>query len=148
MLLIEYGEFTAILAGDAEGVTEAQAVTNFANDLKASVLAAAHHGSNSNQSNSADWITAVSPDVVVFSAGKLFGHPRCTALNRFNAVRDAFEHDIRCGVSNDTFEPVMRTRKAQYLTDINGTIVITSKGQSPLRVHCTRTAECEATIPH
>jgi beta-lactamase superfamily II metal-dependent hydrolase len=148
MLLIEYREFTAILAGDAEGVTEAQAITNFANDLKANVLGAAHHGYSSNQSNGSTWITAVAPDVVVFSAGQLFGHPRCTALNRFNAVRDAFEHDVRCGVSNEKFEPAFRTRKTQYLTDMNGAIIITSNGQSPLRVNCTRSAECEATILH
>jgi hypothetical protein len=148
MLLIEYGEFTAILAGDAEGVTETQAITNFANDLKANVLGAAHHGSNSNQSNGATWINAVAPDVVVFSAGQLFGHPRCTALSRFNAVRHAFEHDVRCGVSNEKFEPPFRTRKAQYVTDMNGAIVVTSNGQSPLRVNCTGSAAWEATIPH
>ncbi len=148
MLLIEYREFTAILAGDAEGVTQAQAVTNFTNDLKANVLGASHHGSNSNQSNNADWITAVAPDVVVFSAGTLFGHPRCLTVNRFNNVRETFAHDVRCGASNTQFEPPTRTRRAQYMTAMSGAIVITSNGQSPFRVHCTRTAECGATVPH
>jgi competence protein ComEC len=96
VLMIEHGEFTVVFTGDAEGITEARAVTNFANNLKADVLSASHHGANTEGSNGSGWVTATSPDVVVFSAGEKFGHPRCAAVDRFNTVTETLEHDVRC----------------------------------------------------
>jgi beta-lactamase superfamily II metal-dependent hydrolase len=53
VLMIEYHEFTAVFTGDAEGPTESQAITNFANNLKATVMTGSHHGANTQGSNSA-----------------------------------------------------------------------------------------------
>ena len=148
VVMIEYHEFTAVFTGDAEGPTESQAITNFANNLKATVMTGSHHGANTNGSNSAGWITATSPDVVVFSAGERFGHPRCEAVNRFTTIAETLEHQVRCGVSNTQYGPVTRTRQAQYMTEVSGAIIITSNGHAPLALHCTRSQECGVRIPH
>ena len=148
VLMIEHGEFTAVFTGDAEGATETQAINNFVNNLKATVMTGSHHGANTHGSNGADWVTATAPDVVVFSAGERFGHPRCEAVNLFNTVTETLEHQVRCGVANTQYGPVTRTRNAHYMTEISGAIIITSNGHSPLALHCTRSQECGVRIAH
>jgi beta-lactamase superfamily II metal-dependent hydrolase len=136
------------LPGDAEGGTESSAINNFANNLKATVLAGSHHGSNSHGSNGTGWITATAPDIAVFSAGQGFGHPRCTSVARFTTTAETIEHNVRCGTSNTTFGPVTRTTRAHYMTAISGAVIVTSNGHSPVAVHCTRSPECGVRIPH
>jgi competence protein ComEC len=151
VLMIEpaaHTEFTAILTGDAEGVTESQAVNNFANNLKATVVAGSHHGANTHGSNGASWITATAPDVVIFSAGERFGHPRCAAVDRITTSKQTLEHEVRCGVSNTAYGPITRTRRAHYMTAVSGTVIVASDGHSPMSLHCTRTAECGVKIAH
>jgi beta-lactamase superfamily II metal-dependent hydrolase len=75
VLMIEYGEFTAVFTGDAEGATESQSINNLSNNLKATVMTGSHHGANTHGSNGAGWVTATSPDVVVFSAGETVWAP-------------------------------------------------------------------------
>lgn len=97
VLMIEYEEFTVIFSGDAEGPTEAQAMTNFQSNVKATVLTGSHHGARTNGSNGPKWAAATAPDVVVFSAGEQFRHPTCTAVGRFTTVAETIEHAARCG---------------------------------------------------
>jgi competence protein ComEC len=148
VLMLEYGEFTAVFTGDAEGTTESREINNFGNNLKASAMSASHHGASTHGSNGADRATSTAPDVVVFSAGDRFGHPRCDAVNRFTTVVQTLEHDVRCGISNAQYGPVTQTRWAHYMTRISGTVIVTSNGHSPMALHCSRSADCGAKIPH
>jgi beta-lactamase superfamily II metal-dependent hydrolase len=81
MSLLEYGDFTAIFAGDAEGVTEDR--INYPAGLKASVLVGSHHGSSTHRSNSSEWVNAVAPKMSVFSSGYQFQHPKCASVACF-----------------------------------------------------------------
>ena len=82
-LMIEYGDFSTIFSGDAEGETEDQSVMNFGDTLQTTVLMGSHHGATTHQSNDTDWANATKPDVIVFSAGTRFGHLKCAAVSRY-----------------------------------------------------------------
>jgi competence protein ComEC len=86
VLMLEYEDFTAVLTGDAEGSTEARVSTNYDDTIQATVLTTSHHGANTNGSNSLAWANAVAPTVLISSAGRRFGHPRCAAVARFAAT--------------------------------------------------------------
>ncbi len=150
VLMVEYGEFAVIFPGDAEYSTEAQAMRNFPGGVKASVLSSSHHGTSTHGSNHPAWVDAVSPQVVIHSSGKLNGHPRCKATERYkDYLADVPTHDVRCGENNDdnNLNPVP-SNKAEYVTSVSGEITVTTNGQSPLRVSCSRDPRCDASIPH
>ena len=87
--MIEHEDFTAVFSGDAEGRTESQAITNFRNAVKATVLTSSHHGATTFSSNSqlwALWANTSAPDVLISSAGNRFFHPRCVAVERFSSL--------------------------------------------------------------
>ena len=146
LVLIEYQDFTAVFTGDAEGETEARAITNFADNVKATVMTSSHHGASTHASNSQEWATSASPDVLVSSAGNKFFHLRCDATNRFNTLATTREHSVRCG--NSSAYTSSRTTRAHYVTEVNGAVIVTSNGRSPLSVHCTRSSECGVKISH
>ena len=79
VLLITYGETSALLAGDVEKRMERFVVTE---SPRADLLKVAHHGSNT--STTGELLAAVHPRVAVISAGyhNLFGHPRAEVLAR------------------------------------------------------------------
>ena len=146
VLMIEYEDFTVMFSGDAEGDTEAQAVTNFDNSLRATVMTASHHGASTFGSNSQAWADATAPDLLIASAGNRFFHPRCAATNRFTSLAATKAHEIRCGTSSSYV--TSRTNRALYVTEVNGTVIITSSGRSPVTVNCTRSVECGVRIAH
>jgi competence protein ComEC len=146
VLMIEYQDFTAVFTGDAEGSTEARAITNFGTNVKATVMTSSHHGASTHASNSQDWATMTAPDVLISSAGDKFFHPRCDSVNRFTTLATTREHSVRCGSS--TAYTSSRTTRAHYVTEVNGTVIVTSNGRSPLSVHCSRSSECGVTIAH
>ena len=142
VLMIEYGDFRAILSGDAVGATENQAIKNYDGDVRATVLSGSHHGAATGGSNSEDWAEATAPMVTVFSAGDRYYHPRCAAVDAYREyLAQANDHPARCGVSG-AYRPKYRTRQAEYMTEINGTVMVTSDGGNGLDVHCTRTPGC------
>ncbi|MDP6716289.1 MAG: DNA internalization-related competence protein ComEC/Rec2, partial [SAR202 cluster bacterium] len=75
-----YGSVSFMLAGDTFRVGERLMIRN-GTPIESNVLKAAHHGSRS--SSAGDFISAVSPDVVVISAGpdNRFGHPHQETLD-------------------------------------------------------------------
>ncbi len=148
VLNIEYGDFVATFTGDAEGTTERAARENLDGAVKTTVLSGSHHGARTHSSNSQTWVNATAPEIVIFSAGRKFGHPQCDAVERFEAsLAQATEHPAQCGEGSD-YEPEFDTGLAQYMTEINGRIVITSNGQSPLFLICTGSKGCETQISH
>ena len=52
--------------------------------IDSDVLVAAHHGADNGSST--EFINAVSPTTVIFSAGNRHGHPRETTANRYLAI--------------------------------------------------------------
>lgn len=94
-LLVQYGEFRALLTGDSE----AEELNHFlslgvpAVDL----LKAAHHGSRDGLTPA--WLAATDPQVVVISSGRgnPYGHPHREALRQYATVADRIYRTDRHG---------------------------------------------------
>ena len=83
VLRIETGPYAALLPADIERDAEARLVRDAQEVLQADVLLAAHHGSRT--SSTSDFVDAVDPKVVIFSAGyaNSYRHPRPEVVKRF-----------------------------------------------------------------
>lgn len=105
-LKLTYGEVRFIFTGDA-GVKEEQQMIDRGAELDAEILQMGHHGSNTSTGNA--FLTAVSPEVAIYSAGidNSYGHPHAEVL---------------AAVENAGAEI--------YGTDVNGTIRIETDGTS------------------
>ncbi len=147
MVMIEYGSFTAIFPGDAQKVTQDNAIRNFSDGLQTTVLSASHHGARSAGSNNDDWVEATSPNVVNYSSGKPHGHPTCTAVERYRdhgSLASVSAHPTQC----DSRGSVSNSNLAEYVTDMVGNIVITTTGSSPLSLTCEASQGCNVEIAY
>ena len=106
IVAIDYGDTSFLFTGDMESDAEYDLLYTNA-DLHADVLKVGHHGSNT--STSEDFIAAVSPTYAVISCGidNSYGHPTKTTLTTLQ------EHNVTL-----------------YRTDLQGTIICHSDGQS------------------
>jgi beta-lactamase superfamily II metal-dependent hydrolase len=106
VLKLTYGTNNFLFAGDASNLSENE-MLNKKYDLKADILKAGHHGSQS--SSSATFLEAVAPHQAVISAGanNIYGHPTAQTL--------AALANIGAKV---------------YRTDLLGTITFTSDGKT------------------
>jgi beta-lactamase superfamily II metal-dependent hydrolase len=148
VLEIVYQDFNVVFTGDAEGDTEQQVRDNYDDNVKATVMTGSHHGARTHGSNGAGWAQATSPALVIFSAGRSFGHPQCDAVRRFEGiVTRVASHPTQCGRGSH-YDPVRATTAGVYVTELNGRIVLTSNGRSPFRLFCTGAAGCDAQISH
>lgn len=140
ILSIDHGDFRVVFPGDAVGASEQAAIENFPGNLLVStVVASSHHGSNTpkgNPSNSEAWVAATQPLFVIYSAGSLYGHPRCEVAERFReggSLLPAAPHSFACtgGLSSGV------STLAEYNTQQSGVIVITSDAAlDNLRLEC------------
>jgi len=145
---IRYQDFGATFTGDAEAITEDQADANYDGNVKTTVLSASHHGASSHGSNGSDWIDSTQPEVVIFSTGPRFGHPRCNVVDRYEEnLSAAPPHRTHCG-DNSGFKRENASRLAKYVTATNGLIVITSDGRAPVDLFCDGQTNCNAEIEH
>lgn len=105
-ILLEHGANRFLFTGDAEEKSEQDMLENGI-DLRADVLKAAHHGSDT--ANTEEFLDAVKPEYVVISCGEgnTYGHPHAETLNNLRA----------------------RGIKV-FRTDEQGTIVATSDGKT------------------
>ena len=139
--MIEYKDFTVVFPGDAEDVTERQMLGNYPDGLKANVLVSPHHGAATHGSNSQEWIDALSPDAVIFSSGDRFDHPHCTAFRRYaGTVAQTRTHPVRCG-DTDGYQ-AHETEAAKYVTSTNGTIVLSTTGETHYKIFCDGSSAC------
>lgn len=105
VLKLTFSNTSFLFTGDAEQESESDMVVN--GDLKSTVLKVGHHGSDTATSSS--FLNAVSPLYAVISCGEgnNYGHPHAETLDKLTAA----------GVKI-------------YRTDISGTIVMTSDGNT------------------
>ncbi len=101
-----YGDVRFIFTGDA-GVKQEQEMVDSGTDLDAEILHLGHHGSNT--STSPSFLSAVTPEVAIYSAGadNSYGHPHA---------------EVIAAVENAGAEV--------YGTDVNGTILVKTDGKS------------------
>ena len=104
---LQYGATSFLFPGDIEASTESKLVLCCKAMLDADVLKAAHHGSKT--SSFAQFLEAVTPDIVVVSVGKnnRYGHPHDTVVERLS------------GISHQIFR-----------TDEHGVVVMESNGRA------------------
>jgi len=106
VIKVTFGSKSFLFTGDAQTSNE-QDMINAGYNLSADVLKVGHHGSNTSTSQA--FLDKVNPTYAVISVGKDndYGHPSSTVLSRLQSK----------GISI-------------YRTDMNGTIVCTSDGNS------------------
>ncbi len=105
-LRTDYKGEAMVFMGDVEQYTEWQIIDRTTN-LQAKLLLLGHHGSSTSSSSS--FLSAVGPDVAVYSAGwgNSYGHPHSSVVSRV----------IGMGID-------------LYGTDVNGTITIRTNGSN------------------
>ena len=85
--LLEYGDLEFLFTGDATEAAELWLINNVpSNKLDIDIMNAPHHGSGTT-SNTQAFITATSPELVIFSADEdnQYGHPHQSARDRYAA---------------------------------------------------------------
>lgn len=82
---IRFGDVSFVFTGDAEAETE-QAMIARGHDVRGTVLQLGHHGSRTSSSRA--FLEAVSPEIVVYSAGEgnPYGHPRNEVMARLDRM--------------------------------------------------------------
>ena len=103
VLLVRYGEFEALLTGDAPVAVEEAILDDLPSDLE--VLKVGHHGSNT--STSPLLLAQTSPEVAVISVGarNRYGHPHTDVLTR---IIESGARILRTDLSGDI---VIRARR-------------------------------------
>jgi len=83
VLRVDTGAYSVLLPGDIERAGESALVQAFGGYLQSSIVIAPHHGSQS--SSSTEFIEAVQPQAVVYSAAyrSQFGHPASQVAQRY-----------------------------------------------------------------
>jgi competence protein ComEC len=144
VLLLDYGNFRGIFAGDAEQETEEAAYQAYGALMEdTTILLASHHGAHTHGSNHDRWIAATNPQIGVFSAGNRYGHPMQEVVERYQAAQTSTVglHHIRWGISSAEYEERLPTQKPVYVTKENGAIVIRTDGRT-WQVECSLESGC------
>ena len=104
VLKVSNGQHSALLTGDIEKAAELRLINTTPNKLTATVLIAPHHGSKT--SSSMAFIDAVSPEIVVFSAGyrNRFGFPKQDIISRYESRQVKILNTSRDGALLFRFE--------------------------------------------
>lgn len=139
MLLYQAG-FKALFPGDAEGVTQDSIMENYgALTREVDLLFGSHHGSSSHESNQGDWPDHVQPNIVIYSSGDKFKHPKCSIVGNYRQrLFDSNDHPVWCDPKdNSSNNPTTTVNFAEYITEVNGTIIVETNGQNT-SVTCSR----------
>lgn len=143
VIKIQHREFSAILPGDATGVTTdciAALYKEKEKFLEATVLLASHHGSIADKTNSQKWLELVNPEYVVVSNGFKFGHPDEGVFQRlykdWKQAKDKAKrlhlvspvHKILTNTSMREDWIIHETQQAIFSTLGSGTISVVNKG--------------------
>jgi competence protein ComEC len=106
VLRVQYGAISFLFTGDAEDRSEREQIDS-RRSLRADVLKVGHHGSQT--SSTLDYLRAVSPRYAIIPCGEgnSYGHPHSDLLERLAAIGATV-----------------------YRTDINGTVIFTTDGET------------------
>ncbi len=87
VLKIQSEQGAALLTGDIEALAESWLIETYGNNLKANILIAPHHGSNT--SSTTGFLQAIQPVYVLIPAGhrNQFGHPHQEVLLRYQQIK-------------------------------------------------------------
>ncbi|MBQ1890673.1 MBL fold metallo-hydrolase [Selenomonas caprae] len=126
------GAFSMLLTGDAEKDAEEKLLAAHSADLRSTILKSGHHGSAT--ASSVHFLKAVWPETVLISCGQGndYGHPHPDILARYLA--EPKFTDRRDGKTKKT--KIVKNDKGEvfkakvYETDKNGTITVTTDGNS------------------
>ena len=103
VMRLDYGDFSLLLAGDAEAQTEDRLLNKDLN-LSATVLKVGHHGSK--YASSENFLKRVKPEAAIISTGEFnrYGHPATVVLERLKAagVNKLFRTDLQGEISITT----------------------------------------------
>ncbi|MBC8014327.1 MAG: MBL fold metallo-hydrolase [Sporomusaceae bacterium] len=102
-----FNKFSMLLTGDAEKESESRMVKTYAAELKSTVLKSGHHGSNT--SSTSEFLKAVGAEAVIISlaANNDYHHPHPSTVKKY-----------------------AEAKLKVYRTDLNGTVTITSDGNT------------------
>lgn len=108
---LEYKNFSMLFTGDIEAIAENKIVSKYNNELKATVLKVAHHGSKT--SSTQEFISKVTPKISLIGVGKnnKFGHP-----------------------NNETIKVLENYGSIVYRTDISGEITLKVRNNNKIQV--------------
>jgi competence protein ComEC len=108
VLKIQAQQGIALLTGDIEAEAESWLVETYKDKLKADVLVAPHHGSQT--SSTATFLQAVKPDTVLIPAGyrNQFGHPHEEVLQRYKDFQVKWFNSADDGAIQLTFDKDMQ----------------------------------------
>ncbi len=136
VLMIRYGDFEAIMTGDATHATENIIMGRYsASWLDADVLKIGHHGSLAT-STSKTWADTIKPQIAIASAAynNSYGHPRKEVIDRLTPhTVDSDPHPMRSATRRTSGGPrynfsTEEETEGVYSTSVNGTNKIESDG--------------------
>jgi competence protein ComEC len=110
VLHLAYGDIDFLFTGDAEQEAEAEMLALDSLPVpEVEILKVGHHGSRT--ASSADFLAVTSPEVAIYMAGvdNSYGHPHAETIAALNAIGAQI-----------------------YGTDVNGTIIVTTDGETYL----------------
>lgn len=127
VLKMTYGNVSFLLTGDA-GVALEKEMLQY--DVKATVLKAGHHGSNT--SSSEEFVQAVKPEVAILSYGEdnKYGHPHAEVMDRLQAIGSKIYATADLGTITVSTDGVNYTVNGKETSSV-GTGNIRSKGEEP-----------------
>jgi competence protein ComEC len=100
VMRLDYGDFSMLLAGDAEAQTEDRLLNKDLN-LAATVLKVAHHGSR--YASSENFLKRVKPEAAIISTSEFnrYGHPAPAVMERLKAagVKNLYRTDLQGEIS-------------------------------------------------
>lgn len=137
--MFQYGDFEAILTGDATFATEKKVLSRYDKDwLQAELLKVGHHGSLATSTDK-HWADAIRPQIVVVSAGytNSYGHPRKKVIDKLTPhTIEMAPHEFRWATRRQgsgrryNFKSFRSEKEGIYNTAVNGHTVVVSDGSS------------------
>jgi competence protein ComEC len=115
VMRVAYGDFTALLTGDATALVEERLLHRYGEDLRGEVLKVGHHGSST--STTETFLEAVGPTVALVSAGRgnRYGHPHRVVVDRLE-----------------------RSGARLLRTDVHGSIIVRANGRGTVLIQTER----------
>lgn len=141
VLLFKYGEFEAVLTGDATKATERAIMARYSDSfLDVDLLKVGHHGSLAT-STSQGWTDALSPEIAVISSGKKngYGHPRYEVIDRLDeyTLNNAEPHTFTSATRPSdgyNYQSAQEYNEQIYGTADSGNVVVITGGKGTFEV--------------